>query len=149
MLKTTIAAVIVSVTAMGAVPQAEARSLAPAAPAAQAEKLVVQAGHRFDRRDRRHARPHHRRLGRGQVVRRLAWRGYYGFSRVRDRGAVYSLKAFSPRGHRVSLRVDARTGEILRRHEVGHRGYRWRDNGRHYDRPQYRHRDDRGPRFSR
>ncbi|AXS41864.1 hypothetical protein [Breoghania sp. L-A4] len=141
MLKTTIAAVIVSLTTMSALPQAEARSLTPVAPAAQAEKLVVPVGHRVDRRDyRRHARPHHRRLGRGQIVRRLAWRGYYGFSRVRDRGPVYAVTAFSPRGHRVSLRVDARTGDIVRRRQAG----RHMGPGRNH-----RGRDGRGPRFSR
>lgn len=139
MFKTTVAAAaIAAITAFAAAPQAEARSLSPRENAAQSETLVIQAGHRVDRHnagrrdDHRHARPHHRRLHRGQVVRRLAWQGYYGFSKVRDRGAVFTVKAFSPRGRQVRLRVDARSGQIIHRRPVGpgFRGKSWNTGGR-------------------
>lgn len=124
MLKITLAAAAIAAATLSALPSAEARSLSPRDNVVQSETLVINVGHRAERRrDHRRARSHYRRLHRGQVIRRLSWRGFYGFSRVRDRGSVYAVKAFSPRGYRVRLRVDAYSGEIVHRRRVG-RGWR-------------------------
>lgn len=116
------AAALVAATAFGATGAAQARQLAPAEIAVQGKADVVKVGHRRADRDRRHDRRwghHDRRLRRGQIVRRLSWQGFYGFSRIRDRGRAYAVNAFGPRGHRVHLRVDAYTGRILRARPVG------------------------------
>lgn len=137
MLKNTLAAAaVVAVAALGVLSPAQARSPLPRDGVVQVNASVTKVDYRQDRhraeRPRRHrdARPHHRRLHRGQIVRRLAWRGYYGFSKVRDRGPVYAVGAYSPRGHRVRLRVNAYTGEVLHRRPVGHHRPDRRSSGR-------------------
>lgn len=132
MLKTTLAAAaIATVAALAGPAAAEARSLRGADHAVQTDARVTTVDWRGDRHRPRHgARGHHSRLHRGQIVRRLAWRGYYGFSSIRARGDIYRVDAIAPRGFRVRLVVDAYSGKVLNRHRIG-RGWHARGQWGH------------------